>query len=121
MEAKELMVGDLVCQKHSGLLLKVSKVNPPYIEAEGEGGEFHEDTIEPIPLTAKVLTKSGASKNRLMGEQRHFTYWLGGLNILAIYDADFSYQINGEARYLRQVHELQHVLKLLKIEKNIEL
>ena len=77
--------------------------------------------VEPIPLTAEILEKNGARKSLLMGEQRHFTYWLDGLEILAIYDADFSFQINGNARKLKYVHELQHALKLCGIEKEIEL
>ena len=59
MKAKDLMVGDLVRQKYSNLILKVSVVNPPYIQAEGEGGQFGEDTIEPIPLTEEILEKNG--------------------------------------------------------------
>lgn len=59
MKAEELMIGDWVCQRESGLVLKVSKINPPYIEAEGEGGQFHEDTIEPVELTAELMKLNG--------------------------------------------------------------
>lgn len=59
MKAKELMIGDLVKQKHSGLLLKVCAIEPPYVRAEGEGGQFHEDTIEPIRITEDMLIRWG--------------------------------------------------------------
>jgi len=59
MEAKELMAGDIVRQKHSGLILKVSEIVPPYIRAEGEDGQFHEDTVEPIPLSAEFFDSIG--------------------------------------------------------------
>jgi hypothetical protein len=59
MKATELMIGNWVAQKHSGLLLKVSEVRPPYIIANGEDGQFHEDTLEPIPLTAEILEQNG--------------------------------------------------------------
>ena len=59
MKAEELMIGDWVCQRESGLTLKVSKINPPYIEAEGEGGQFHEDTLRPLRATGDILTANG--------------------------------------------------------------
>lgn len=59
MKATELMIGDWVCQKESGLTLKVSKINPPYIEAEGEEGQFHEDTLRPLRATGDILTANG--------------------------------------------------------------
>ena len=59
MKANELMIGDKVRQKDSGLLLEISAINPPYIMAFGEDGQFHEDTIEPIPITDEILKKNG--------------------------------------------------------------
>lgn len=78
--------------------------------------------IEPIPLTAEILAQNGFSKSRLMGEQRHFTYYLGpSLSMLAIYDADFSVHIGDGARYVKNVHQLQHILKVCGIEKEIKI
>lgn len=62
MEAKELMTGDIVKQKHSGLILKVSAIVPPYIRAEGEDGQAHEDTVEPIPLAKEMFEQNGFKK-----------------------------------------------------------
>jgi len=59
MKATELMIGNWVCQKESGLTLKVSRINPPYIEAEGEEGQFHEDTLRPLRATGDILTANG--------------------------------------------------------------
>ena len=53
------MIGDWVKQKHSGLLLKVCAIEPPYVRADGEGGQFHEDTIEPISVTEEMLKANG--------------------------------------------------------------
>lgn len=58
MKATELMIGDWVRQKHSGLLLQVSEIVPPYIFAR-QGGQFVEDTIDPIPLTPEILVGNG--------------------------------------------------------------
>lgn len=115
------MIGDYVKQKNSGLLLKVDSIKSPYITAIGECGQFIDDSIEPIPLTAEILKKNHIPKTSLMGEQCHFTYWVWGIDLLAIYDADFSYRIGNEARKIKYVHQLQHILRLCKIEKEIEL
>ena len=53
MKATDLMIGDLVRQKHSGLKLQVSEIRPPYILAECEDGQFHEDTIETLKREIK--------------------------------------------------------------------
>lgn len=120
MKANELMIGDLL----------YDKANDYYGEVTGviDNGEIYIDGViayiadcTPIPLTQEILEKNRAFKNHLMGEQRHFTYNLYGFELLAIYDADFSFQINTGARKMKYVHELQHALKLCGIEKTIEL
>ena len=121
MKASELMIGDMIRQSNSGLLLQVSCIQPPYITAVDEEGQFHEDTIEPIPLTAEILRKNGVPKHSLMGEQCHFIYWVWGIDLLAIYDADFSFRIGDAARKVKYVHQLQHILRLCGIDKEITL
>ena len=122
MKSTDLMVGDWV-------------MIPPNIfvqieEIKIELGEYRmylkdtavfvtEEDIDPIPLTPEILEKNGAYKTKLMGEDRHFEYCLDGFTMLAIYDADFSFQINGGARKIKYVHQLQHALKLCGIAKEI--
>lgn len=62
MKAKELMIGDRIRQNESGLLLQVSNIQPPYITAVGEDGQFHENSIEPIPLNHETLEANGFMK-----------------------------------------------------------
>jgi hypothetical protein len=64
MKANKLMIGDYVRQKHSGIVLMVSEIVPPYIRCKGEEGQFHEDTIEPILLTPEIMKKSGFKPNK---------------------------------------------------------
>jgi hypothetical protein len=69
------------------------------------GEEIWCDYLDPIPLTHEILKKNEFSKTRLMGEQRHFTYYLGpGLSMLAIYDTEFSICIGENARIVKYVH-----------------
>ena len=123
MKAKDLMVGDLVRQKHSNLILKVSNVNPPYIQAEGEEGQFGEDTIEPIPLTDEILKASG------------FKYKSGEKGMYGVTIAPYFYCRNSPQIFcdgdpyavwfenevdFGYVHQLQHLLRFVGIEKEIK-
>jgi len=140
MKVNELMIGDWVRIKSDiepddaywlhdmqpGQALKVTEMLSNGINPDWYGGEINdcvpEDAIEPIPLTAEILGKNKFSKSRLMGEQRHFTYYLASsVSLLAIYDAEFSLCIGDCARYIKYVHQLQHCLKLVGIEKEITL
>ena len=76
MKAKELMIGDWVKQKHGGLLLKVCAIEPPYVRAEGEGGQFHEDMIEPINPTPELMRLNGF-KGGSGPLENSFTLWIG--------------------------------------------
>lgn len=143
MEAKELMAGDIVKQKHSGLILKVSAIVPPYIIAEGEDGQFHEDTVEPIPLTPEVLAKMGftieevpkyddtytedkytatikcVDSRKCDVEIEYKTYWkeLRGFN----HDPHNRLGFTSIETQIEYVHELQHILRVLKVDKELEL
>ena len=127
MKANELMIGDYVSQKESNLILKVSKVNPPYIEAEGEGGQFHENTLQAIPLTKEILEKNGFkfdefpkyAVNEIKEKTKVlFTYHSGSRTVfVSINEPNFKLLSD----MVIWVHELQHILRHARIEKEIEL
>lgn len=133
MKATELMIGDWVAQKHSGLLLKVSEVRPPYIIADGEDGQFHEDTLEPIPLTAELLEQNGfvtKDKPDYWTGYRSYTYKEGSSGItFRLYHDTGKYEWSGKCEIslnslpyrirFEYLHELQHILKICGIDKEI--
>lgn len=124
LKADELMVGDYVRQKHSGLLLQVSEVVPPYIRAKGMEGQFHEDTIEAIRLTREMIEDNGWHEKYISG----------------YFDADVEQNLEISMHWFQEykdgrktpvwsicscqyvvmpfwfVHELQHALKLNRIK-----
>ena len=121
MKANELMIGDWVFNTHNQQTEQVQEIRERMVML-AYNDLYEYDEIEPIPLTAEILAQNGFSKSRLMGEQRHFTYYLGpSLSMLAIYDADFSVHIGDGARYVKNVHQFQHILKDCGIEKEIKL
>ena len=122
MKATGLMIGDWVAQKHGGLLLKVSEVRPPYIIADGEDGQFHEDTLEPIPLTEERLLANGFYRERNIGyvyDDSEYEVvvdlWNHGYRIL--HDRDVVMNIHCFSDVF--VHELQHALRLCDVDKEI--
>ena len=122
MKATGLMIGDWVAQKHGGLLLKVSEVRPPYIIADGEDGQFHEDTLEPIPLTKERLLANGFYCERNIGyvyDDSEYEVvvdlWNHGYRIL--HDRDVVMNIHCFSDVF--VHELQHALRLCDVDKEI--
>ena len=135
LKSTDLMIGDFVRQKHSGIILKVSKIDPPYIEADGEGGRFHEEAIEPIPTAEEMLKTNG-------WKSKHHTSWLffrdgcDELNILfccgctqieylnMIYNPEDNAEVNygSSFEFPRTVfvHELQHIIRMYEMEKEIK-
>lgn len=137
MKAKELMTGDLVAQKHGGLLLKVSEVRPPYIIADGEDGQFHEDTLEPIPLTPELLERHGFGRVPQPGCSNPYHWKLEKrdeegelLYRIEAYNTPFRgmfIKINNPSdcesisfcKQTEHAHELQHALRLCDIDTEI--
>ena len=115
MKTIELMVGDFVRQKYSNLLLEVSNINPPYIQAKGEGGQFEEGTIEPIPLTNEILEKNGF-------QYFHKNYAAQAYNSPFQLRHDKWPNEDGVSEWslglipIKYVHELQHALRLCGID-----
>jgi len=122
MKASELMIGNwvIVYEKAMPVKARVEGVFGRGAMVLGHVRSADHGFMEPIPLTPEILEKNGFSKSRLMGEQRHFTYYLApSVSLLAIYDADFSLKIGDCARYIKYVHELQNAISLCGIEKEI--
>lgn len=121
MEAKDLMVGDLVY--HHNEVVRITGIGQnlvTYIYYHYVDCEVTE--IEPIPLTAEILEKNGYVYNDSLcewasdsfciefghepfeDEPDHLFVWVGNCHVV-----------------LRYVHELQNALRLCWIEKEIKL
>lgn len=121
MEAKDLMVGDLVY--HHNEVVRITRIGQnlvTYIYYHYVDCEVTE--IEPIPLTAEILEKNGYVYNDSLcewasnsfciefghkpfeDEPDHLFVWVGNCHVV-----------------LQYVHELQHALRLCGIKKEIEI
>ena len=90
--------------------------------ASDEGVVNDPDQLQPIPLTPEILKKNGFELQRDKSELGILdTYWLGSelgtFRIHRLNNRDYQF---GLAK-IRNVHELQHALRLCRIEKEIKL
>lgn len=122
---KELMIGDLVMYNPN---VFIEDEYEPYQEwypmkiTSGEGIELAiEDCYDSIPLTTEILEKNGflltANDTWVLIDK----YTNDEIIILRKIANGFIMLTEGMTIGLQNVHELQHVLKLLGIKKEIEL
>lgn len=135
MKTKELMIGDWVSVKSCAKpnFYKISQLDPNmessvypiHVERHAEGLSYtflDEDEIEPIPLTEEILKKNEFSNNGMVC----YILCITGYNYceIEINLNNNTLRINRKgfsAENIRFVHELQHVLRLCKIDKEIKL
>lgn len=134
MEAKDLMIGDWF-----NFIIANKMYQPMKVESIEFGDATSEEDVttearelQPIPLTAEILGKN--FKKIKLPDEPYGAYFFGGDDKIKIYirehtdglwkvDVD-EIEIGGIRSwrmYVRYVHELQHALRLCKINKEIEL
>lgn len=135
MEAKDLMIGDWVrisdddTDEYFDAQIKgVDFLDNVYAPIPGEEKPcpFSIDCVEPIPLTPEILEKNGFEYNDEDAEYAGCTWSDGNLMLRPEYDYrivvtnDFDDESTNRTPFvLRYVHQLQHVYKLLGIDKEI--
>lgn len=127
----ELSIGDWVC--YTGKCIDGIGPNRKitYIERDTCGlligldyGGFHYSSakiedIVPIPLTPEILEKNGISKTY---ESDEYAVYKGeGFNVTEYYTELWEFEIRRNRLTIRNVHQLQHAMRLAGIEKEIEL
>lgn len=137
LTSKDLMVGNWVICYHPSRLKSFEKVSVGLLHTmqEQEYGHIKEDSplfriVEPIPLTPEILEKNGFERENLITSYNHYigidnrvsfnddSYCMNSRNmwIVHIDSEDYCTIANCELTYL---HELQHLLKLCRIDKEI--
>lgn len=117
METKELMIGDWVHSTRYNVDAKIIDVNHDsvWLELSGQLLRHLEDDVEPIKLTRKIMEKN-------------FPYKEQGYTIGCLQNDDGTFVVwesdnEGNSfilKHLQYVHEIQHMLRLVKCGKEIE-
>ena len=126
MKVTNLMLGDWVLDTRTGTPLRVN----PFM-AELEVPEW-----QPIPLTPEILEKNGFNEPPFEMKKRvrfvvlceeyqirysFNSYWFSIHKNAAANDSDYPTFICAFQERIKYVHELQHALRLCRIEKDIVL
>lgn len=128
MEAKDLMVGDKLKTVFSQKVVKVKEIKQSCIYTEDNGYDYNE--VEPIPLTSEILERNGWIHNSETEKFFPQTWVGGGLMLQGAEDCGYSIVVtsdyddedtNDTPFIILYVHELQHALRLRRIEKEINL
>ena len=123
MKPEELMIGDWVSynDKMSCKITALCKNRPVFDTLLGyQDYSVPYEKLKPIPLTPEILEKNGFELQRDKSELGTLdTYWLGSelgaFRIHRLNNGDYQF---GLAK-IRDVHELQHALRLCGIDKEI--
>lgn len=128
MNTSELMLGDYVAVLPGHMPIQIAGLTE--IQVAYKAAETHElewvdiKWVEPIEITEKFLEKNEIHrKEYYAGRYFEFDYCLGditfnlGLEECGIYTDSGDYVYFGECKY---VHQLQHILKLKEIDKEIK-
>ena len=128
MKANELMIGDYV-QELSGDVCQVIVLDRHAVQVETLTGTLQGDTTrylheaEGIPITPEILEKNG-----FLQDSNQIFYLKENIKFGIKKDIDYGYWFTNRADNYKEyictcdfVHELQHILKLCKIEKEIVL
>lgn len=123
MKIEELSIGDWVRHTFYEENVQIVRIYGDSERVLAERGKMsiscHLNHFEPIPLTPEILEKNGFVKSELVTviEWYHWKDIYIGFKDGLIYTS-----INGREIWgMRHVHQLQHILRLAGIEKEIEL
>ena len=126
MEAGDLMIGDWVIRKgvpEEPMRVCEMKVfaDIAYLDQDGRGVTENLENIEPIPLVEELLLKNG-----FLVDSNGIFYLKENLKFGLMKDIDYGYWFVNRADNYKEyictcdfVHELQHILKIQQIEKEI--
>ena len=119
MKAEELMIGDWVYNTHNRQNERVAEIGSGLVMLD-YNDLYEYDEIEPIPITPEILEANGWVYFHPQGIKGTMMLAIGGHAVLC-WDSETKELIltGGSILKVCYIHELQHVLRLCGIEKEI--
>lgn len=125
MDAKDLMIGDIVSVTPSSMLIRIAAIHRKKVAYHACNNSFswvRVGLLQPIPLTPEILENNGFRKESYIEVVGGLdTYYLGEeIGSFRIHRLQKGYYQFGLAK-INFVHQLQHALRLCGVRKEIEL
>lgn len=128
MKATDLMLGDWVYLSETGrhpmqiTLLDEDGCYLNFVDNEGDPfeGDFGENGVQPIPLTGELLFANGFYKYVSCRGKTYYGYMTDHkilFEILERTEGILEVAVGDKYRELKYVHELQHVLRFVGLDK----
>ena len=139
MEAKDLMIGDWLqyydCNLNKQCYAQVTSIQAdgpdPFVQTSDSDVYYLVEMYKPITLTPEILEKNGfvkrSDRNDKLGKMEYYQFEDYGF-VYHYSDGEWGFNLGNNnpklrdfSGYLNYVHEMQHVLNILNIEKEIKL
>lgn len=118
MKIRHLSIGDWVLiNGEPARVLRLTQVGHSIFK--GLSGQMYRviGGISPSPITPEILEKNGISKTY---ESDEYAVYKGeGFNVTEYYTELWELDISRNRLMIRNVHQLQHALRLLEVDKDI--
>ena len=122
MKANELELGDWVYVKKWGYPVQISNVDSIGCTCWGGFSFYIPEDLEPVPLTDKILKENGfeTGSDRYLGKIYRFQKTLFFIRI-GRDNKTLQTNMCGCEVVIQYVHQLQHLMRLCRVGKEIEL
>ena len=121
MRIEELSIGDWVRHTFYEENVRIARIDGDSERVLAERGKLsiscHLNHFEPVPLTPEILEKNGIIKT--YEDDEYAVYKGEGFNVTEYYTELWEFSARRNRIMLKNVHELQHALRLAGIEKEI--
>lgn len=118
MDVKDLMIGDWVkIQGYDGL--RITAINKSYVNFDKRWAGAKLGEIEPIPLTPEIMVKNGLEN--LYTDYYDLDVYEANDGLWRVVYSNLECSGFDESVLVSSVHEMQHFLRHLKIDKGIEI
>lgn len=132
MKAEELQIGDWIfCDKKPYRLVNIINTESNIMDVEDDNGfmSYYISRAKPIPITPEILEKNGFKYNKkydaytiVLKGGEDLVYYIGQRSLYLFILHDDKHDWDEELHiYMEYVHEIQHALRLMKINKKIVL
>lgn len=134
MKVEELMIGDYLQVEPSGMAIRISIIHKRmvgYNAYQNRVSFVKEELLDPILLTPEILEKNGfvlkpdgwlwCKEEGIEDKNYIFIQFRKGCDEVRLVELNFVNNVLAKYEQMHYVHELQHVLRLCCIEKEIKL